>query len=122
MAEEAHLTMQGSMAEGGGSMRARLGAAMATESKAERGEQMDRILGLSGGAEGAGGGGGSPALEPAVKPGKVLTASEREAKAQEKMQQAKERERRQSVHMEKVEALKGMLAHQKKQGGPISFP
>ena len=89
----------------------RLGAAMATESKAERGEQMDRILGLSGGAEGAGGGVGSPALEPAVKPGKVLTASEREAKAQEKMQQAKERERRQSVHMEKVEALRPAIDH-----------
>ena len=119
MAEEAHLTMQGSMAEGGGSMRARLGAAMATESRAERGEHMDRILGLSGGARG---GAGSPAPEPAVKPGKVLTASEREAKVQEKMQQAKERERRQSVHLEKVAHLKGMLDHQKKQGGPISFP
>merc|ERR1712091_94759 len=95
-------------------MRARLGAAMATESKAERGEQMDRILGLSGGARG---GAGSPAPEPAVKPGKVLTASEREAKEQEKMQQAKERERRQSVHLEKVAHLKGMLAHPASSGG-----
>ena len=102
-------------------MRARLGAAMSLETRCERGEQMDRILGLSASGESAAGA-GSPAPEPAVKPGKVLTASEREAKAQEKMQQAKERERRQSVHMEKVEALKGMLAHQKKQGGPISFP
>ena len=57
-----------------------------------------------------------------MKPGKVLTASEREAKEQEKMQQAKERERRQSVHLEKVAHLKGMLAHQKSEGGPVSFP
>ena len=121
MAEEAHLTMQGSMAEGGGSMRARLGAAMSLETRCERGEQMDRILGLSASGESAAGA-GSPAPEPAVKPGKVLTASERQALEQEKIRQSQEKERRRSVHMEKVAMLKGMLAHQKSEGGPVSFP
>ena len=120
MAEKAHLTMQGSMAEGGGSMRARLGAAMSLETRAERGEQMDRILGL--GADGSAAGAGSPAPEPAVKPGKVLTAAERQALEQEKIRQSQEKERRQSVHLEKVAMLKGMLAHQKESGGPVSFP
>ena len=121
MAEEAHLTMQGSMAEGGGSMRARLGAAMSLETRGERGEQMDRILGLSASGESTAGA-GSPASEPAVKPGKVLTASERQALEQEKIRQSQEKERRRSVHMEKVAMLKGMLAHQKSEGGPVSFP
>ena len=106
-------------------MWAPLGAAMATESRAERGEQMDLILGLRGGGSGGNGAGGagSPAAPaPAVKPGMVLTALERVAKEQQKMQQKQERERSQSVHIEKAAMLKGMLAHQREKDGPISFP